>query len=131
TYQETGFNYNDASNYTYEIYDTDFEYGTGWYPSSNTAVKVAGTASDLEQDISAAAGKGYRVIHTLAPTADGITIQVGGKDAANKRSASATYTDNVGTTTSTGNLKAQATSTFAGTVDAISCQEITRRATPD
>ena len=83
-YQEVGFNYNDASNYTYEIYDTDFEYGTGWYPSSNTAVKVAGTASAIEQNVSAVVGVGYQVVWTndQSTTGKSINAEIGGVEGA-------------------------------------------------
>ena len=77
-YQEVGFNYNDSSNYTYEIYAADFIYGTGWYPSSNTAVKIAGTASDLEQNTSNVAGVIYKDVFTLTRTAGTLTPEVGG-----------------------------------------------------
>jgi len=114
---------------------TNFTAGTGWAPQATAgaltgkAQKVAGTASDLEQDVSAVAAKAYRIIHTATRTAGTETAGVGGASGA-ARSSTATFTDNVVAST-TGNLKFAADASFAGNIDAVSCLEITRRGTPD
>ena len=122
-YQETGFNYNDAGNYTYEIYDTDFLYGTGWYPSSNTAVKVAGTASDLTQLTTAAvAGTHYQLGHVDTRSAGTLTPEFGSTDGA-VVSASGTTSEEL-ISTDTDYLKFKADATFAGTADTVSCKQL-------
>jgi len=122
TYQETGFNYNDAGNYTYEIYDTDWLYGTGWYPSSNTAVKIAGTASDLTQTgTPAEAGKVYRVGHTAVRTAGTLTPEFGSTNGA-AISANGTYYDYL-TAADTDYIKFKADAAFAGSVDVATIKE--------
>ena len=114
---------------------TSWTAGTGWAPQATAgaltgkAVKVAGTASDLEQDVSAVATNVYRVVHTATRTAGSETAEVGGTDGA-ARSTAATFTDNIRAAT-TGNLKIGADASFAGTIDAVSCKQITRRAAPD
>ena len=112
--------------------------GTGWVPEVNLlsgtltgkANKIAGTASNLEQDVSAVAGNVYRVVHTATRTAGSETPKVGGASGA-ARSSAATFTDNIGSATTTGNLQFSGDATFAGTVDTVSCKEIVRRGTPD
>ena len=115
---------------------TNFTAGTGWAPQAvagaltGKANKVAGTASDLEQDVSAVVGNVYRVVHTATTTAGSETPKVGGASGA-ARSSSATFTDNIGPATTAGNLQFSGDATFAGTIDAVSCKEIVRRGTPD
>ena len=119
-----------------EVTFTNWTGGTGWAPQATAGVltgkaqKVAGTASDLEQDVSAAAKAVYRVVHTVTRTAGSETPKVGGASGAAHASA-ATFTDNIGPATTTGNLQFSADATFAGTIDDVSAKEIVRRAIPD
>ena len=97
--------------------------GTGWSIGSGVATKVAGVASDLEQDISAVAGETYQLSYVLTRTAGTLTPQIGGVNGT-ARSASGGHRDII-TATGTGNLKFQAGSTFAGTIDVVSVKKIT------
>lgn len=102
--------------------DTGWTKGTGW-AITTVATKTAGTASDLEQDISAVVGDLYRLRYVLTRTAGSLTAQIGGVDGSAKN-ASATCVEHLRAST-TGNLKFQADATFAGTVDNVSVQKIT------
>jgi len=118
-----------------EVTFTSWTAGIGWAPQATAgsltgkAQKVAGTASDLEQDVSAVAVDVYRVVHTATRTAGSETAEVGGTGGA-ARSTADTFTDNIRAAT-TGNLKIGADASFAGTVDTFSCKRIIRRAAPD
>jgi len=102
---------------------TSWTAGAGWGPQAvagaltGKAVKVAGTASDLEQDISAKATWRYYLSYTATRTAGTVTPQIGGVDGT-AISASGTYSDEI-RATGTGNLKFQADAAFAGTIDAV------------
>jgi len=108
---------------------TNWTAGTGWAPQvvsfalTGKMGKVAGTASDLEQDISAEALKLYKNTYTATRTAGTLTPQIGAVDGA-AISASNTYTDYIAAST-TGNLKFQADAAFAGTVDVSTAKEVT------
>lgn len=114
---------------------TSWTAGEGWIPGvsaqalAGKARKIAGTASDLEQDVSAVAASAYRTAHTTTRTAGSETAEVGGTSGAARATAD-TFEDNVIATT-TGNLKSAADASFAGTIAAVSCKEITRRGIPD
>ena len=115
-YKEAGFNFNDAGNYTYEIYDTDFEYGTGWYPSSNTAVKIAGTASALTQTTTPAEATNiYRIGHTAVRTAGTYTAEFGSTNGT-AVAANGLYYDYI-IAADTDYIKFNADATFAGSID--------------
>ena len=116
---------------------TNWTQGVGWHGGVDgagaltwKAQKIAGTASDLEQDVSAVATNVYRVAHTATRTAGSETPKVGGASGAAHSSAD-TFTDNIGPATTTGNLQISANATFAGTIDTVSCKQIIRRAAPD
>jgi len=102
--------------------DTGWTKGTGW-AITTVATKTAGVASDLEQDISVVAATKYFLKYTITRTGGSLTPQIGGVNGT-ARSESGTYTDEI-TATGTGNLKFQADSSFAGTVDNVSVQKIT------
>ena len=104
--------------------------GTGWAPQADagaltgTAGKVAGTASDLEQNDSAVAGKEYIDVFTLTRSAGSLTPEVGGKEGSALSSSSTVsqYIEAI----NTGNLKFKANSTFVGTIDDVSLKEVNR-----
>lgn len=102
--------------------DTGWTKGTDWTIASNKATKVAGTASDLEQDVSVVAGKQYYVFAYYTRTAGTITPQLGGTDGTTY-SASAIKGEVIRATT-TGNLKYQASADFAGSIRHSGCYEI-------
>jgi len=108
---------------------TSWTAGTGWSPQATAgaltgkARKIAGTASDLEQDISAEALKLYKNTYTATRTDGTLTPQIGAGNGT-AISASNTYTDYI-TASTTGNLKFQADSAFAGTVDVSTAKEVT------
>lgn len=107
---------------------TNFTAGTGWKVGvsseslSGKAQKVAGTASALEQNISATAYKSYRTGAVITCSAGSANFEVGGVNGAQTISASGTYYD-YHLSTGTGNLKVEADATFAGTVDSLTCRE--------
>jgi len=120
-YKQTGFNYNDASGYTYEIYDTDWLYGTGWYPSSNKAVKVAGTASNLTQSSAkVVATKRHRMSETVVRAAGALTPELGSVDGT-VISLSGAYID-YPVAVDDDYLKFKADSLFAGSIDLASAK---------
>ena len=107
----------------------DWTSGTEWNPSTNgsaileTTTKTAGTASDLEQDISAEANKKYSVTFTMTASAGSLTVEVGGVEGSVTYTASGTYTTPAITALTAGNLKFKADASFAGTIDTVSVSE--------
>ena len=85
---------------------------------TNKANAVAGTASNLEQDVSAVAGGAYVLVFTVTNrTAGSVTPQIGGVDGT-ARSSDATFTEEI-LATGTGNLKFQKDTTFDGSIDTV------------
>lgn len=125
-FKDAAFNYNDASGYTYEIYDADWLYGTGWYPAGSKANKVAGTASALIQNAGATTGKVYRLLTTITQTAGTIVLNIDTTNNGSKGS-SGSYVDYITYLTSGGigctGPRFYADATFVGTVDAVSVKE--------
>ncbi len=61
--------------------DTIWTKGTGWTIAGNVATKVAGVASDLEQEISGLdTNTAYLVVTTATRTAGSLTPSIGGND---------------------------------------------------
>jgi len=102
--------------------DTGWTKGTGW-AITTVATKTAGTASDLEQDISAVAAERYHLVYTLTRTAGALTPQIGAVNGT-ARTATGCYREII-TATGTGNLKFQGDASFAGTIDDVSVKKVT------
>ena len=99
--------------------------GTGWAYSSNNVTKTAGTASILEQNVTAVASETYRVKFTVTSWSAGcVTPYIGGV-AGSPLCGNATNHEQVIVATGTGNLQFSANSTFAGTIDTVSVVKIT------
>ncbi|HVE80923.1 MAG TPA: hypothetical protein VNA68_02170, partial [Candidatus Dormibacteraeota bacterium] len=114
-----------VTNGTFTGNATGWTLGTGWAYNSNNATKTAGTASDIEQNISASAGETYRVAFTISNrTAGCLTPEVGGVSGQNICANSTTQTQVI-TATTTGNLKLKADSAFDGTIDNVSVMKLT------
>lgn len=109
---------------------TNWTAGTGWAPQvtvgalTGKALKTAGTASALEQDVGAIANTPYNIIWTNDQSTSGksINAEVGGVNGATITSDATTNEDISATTT--GNLKIEAAADWAGTVDDISAKRI-------
>lgn len=99
--------------------------GTGWAYNSNNVSKTPGTASSLEQDVSAVAGETYAVSFTVSNMNQGsVGAEIGGTI------GTGTYTNITGfyqiiTAVNSGNLKIVASSTFNGVVDGVTVKKIT------
>uniref|UniRef100_A0A6M3JUE6 Putative tail protein n=1 Tax=viral metagenome TaxID=1070528 RepID=A0A6M3JUE6_9ZZZZ len=102
--------------------DTGWTKGTGWTIASGVATFAAGTASNLEQDVSAIASRIYQIVFTLTRTAGSITPQIGSKDGYSETD-DGTHTQYI-KATDTGNFQIQATADFAGTIDNVTVKEI-------
>ncbi len=97
--------------------------GTPWGIGAGKASKAAGTTGDLEQDVTVTANTWYFLKYDMTFTAGTLTPQIGGVNGPTPTS-SGTYIDIV-KTSSTGNLKFQASLLFAGTVDNVIVKDIT------
>ncbi len=120
----------DANDKAYNIIFTNWTEGTEWAPEASAGVltgkaqKIAGTGSDLVQDVSAAIGGCYQNIFTTTRSAGSITPDVGGTNGSAVSSSTITTTYiNCGATDS--NLRFEADSSFAGIVDVVSCKPVT------
>lgn len=109
---------------TYKVFPVTIDSwtsGTGWNPDTamtGKAQATAGTASDLEIDVSASAGT-YTLTYTTAGATTGtLTPQIGGVNGTVVTTENTTNTVRI-TATGTGNLKFQKSATWDGTVDAI------------
>jgi len=105
---------------------TNWTAGAGWAPQAvagaltNKAVKTAGTASAIEQDINAKNNISYPLAWTNDQSTSGksINAEIGGVDGVTQ-TADATITDYI-RATGTGNLKFEAADDWAGTIDTVS-----------
>ena len=114
-----------VTNGTFTGNATGWTLGTGWAYNSNNVTKTAGTASDLEQNVSAVNGETYRVVFTVSGwTAGCVRPQIGGVGGTYICTNSTTETQVI-TATGTGNLQLHADAAFAGTVDTVSVMRIT------
>ncbi len=107
--------------------DTDWTKGTGWTVDTGNgeADKAAGTASDLEQDITVVEGTIYEVTFTLQNySAGSVNISVGGTDGTS-RNANGTYTESVTAGSSDTDIRFEADASFAGSITAISVKGVT------
>ena len=104
--------------------DSDWIKGTGWTISGETANKSAGTASDLEQNISVSASKMYKITFDYTRTAGNLTVALGGVTHTTTFSSASGSPEIYIFTTGTENLKFQADSSFAGTVDNVIVKEV-------
>lgn len=110
--------------------DSDWTKGTGWViGTTGVATKTAGTASDLEQDISVIEGVTYDVVYSLTITAGSIFARVGGTDGI-VRDMDGVPRDNSAFTETikagsgaTLRLEFVADSSFAGIIDVVSVKE--------
>lgn len=112
-----------VTNGTFTGSATGWTLGTGWTYVSNGADKTAGTASDLEQDISVVVGERYLLSYYLTRTAGTITPQLGGVNGTTRNLTSSNYEDIIFPTT-TGNLKFQGDAAFVGRVDNVYCRKL-------
>ncbi len=110
---------------------TSWTEGTGWIPEAGPdgagdegdlrgkAIKIAGTASDLEQTgLTATAGVSYQVVFTVADrTAGSINVEFGSTDGTS-RSTNDTFTETI-VAADTDHLKFEADSSFDGTIDTV------------
>jgi len=109
---------------------TSWTAGTGCAPQASAgalttkANAIAGTASDLSQNISAGTGKLYKVIFTVVRTAGSVTAKVGGSSGTTI-SASGTYTQYITCGSVDTNITFSKDATFAGSVDTVSVQQVT------
>lgn len=67
--EDSGFGKNDIV--SFEIYNTTFTYGNGWYPIDSKLVAEAGEASDLEIPVTIEVGGKYQLIITTEGATDG------------------------------------------------------------
>ena len=105
--------------------DSDWVKGTGWTIDTVTAVKVAGTASNLSQDLTEASGKMYHITFDYTRTAGTLTVSIGGVTNSTSFTSASGSGDIYVYSTGTGNLTFIADSSFAGTVDNVVVTEIT------
>jgi parallel beta-helix repeat protein len=104
--------------------DTDWTKGTGWTIGSGVASHTTGTASVIEQNVTAVANKLYEVTFTVTSIASGNLLpKIGGTNGYAVK-AIGTYTQLIGPAASTANLQLCASSDFVGSIDNISCKEI-------
>ena len=132
-----GFN-SDGGGSTYDVTDvaveeitfTNWTAGTGWAPGASAgaltgkANKVAGTASAIEQDVSAVASVGFEIVWTNDQSTSGksINAEIGAVNGTAVTS-DATTTDEI-TASTTRNLKFEAADDWAGTIDNVSVKRI-------
>lgn len=98
--------------------DTGWTKGTDWAHDSTDDEydKTAGSATDLEEDISAVSGDTIHVFFEVKNYAAGtLTVNVGGVDSGLSVTADGTYNVKVDAT-GTGNLKFEADATFEGSI---------------
>ncbi|MDD5627054.1 MAG: hypothetical protein PHW01_03560, partial [Patescibacteria group bacterium] len=104
--------------------DANWDKGTGWTIAGGIATKVAGTASNLSQNLGEAASKMYHITFDYTRTAGTLTVSIGGV------THSTSYTSASGSgniyvySTGTGDLTFIADATFAGTVDNVVVKEV-------
>lgn len=114
-----GSDFESITNGTFDA-DTDWTKGTGWTISGGTANKAAGTASDLQQDISSVTGTVYVVSYDISNhTAGIITAAVGGTNGVS-RSDNGSFEESIiggGVDTI---FRLQADSAFSGSIDNVS-----------
>ncbi|MDD5627182.1 MAG: hypothetical protein PHW01_04225, partial [Patescibacteria group bacterium] len=104
--------------------DANWDKGTGWTIAGGVATKVAGTASNLSQDLGEAASKMYHITFDYTRTAGTLTVSIGGVTHSTSF-ASDTGAGNIYVYSSgTGDLTFIADATFAGTVDNVVVKEI-------
>ena len=106
--------------------DSNWSKGTGWSIANGKASKVAGSAAELTQASVFPSGflsKTFRITFTLEVTAGSVRLRAG-TNSQSYLNSSGTYSY---TLTPAGNdqLKFDADSSFAGSVDNVSCKEIT------
>jgi lysophospholipase L1-like esterase len=106
--------------------DTDWTKGTGWTIAAGTAVKLAGVASLLSQDVTLTAGKTYVLVYNITRTAGTITAQLTGGTTFNgaSRNATGSYVEQFVANTNT-TLSFSADASFAGTVYNVTLREVT------
>ena len=106
--------------------DSNWSKGTGWSIANGKASKVAGSAAELTQASVFPSGflsKTFRITFTLEVTAGSVRLRAG-TNSQSYLNSSGTYSY---TLTPAGNdqLKFDANSSFAGSVDNVSCKEVT------
>ena len=106
--------------------DSDWSKGTGWSIANGKASKVAGSAAELTQASVFPSGflsKKFKITFTLVVTAGSVRLRAG-TNSQSYLNASGTYSY---TLTPAGNdqLKFDADSSFVGSVDGVSCKEVT------
>ena len=100
-------------------------FGAGWAHDAVglEADHTPGDTAALEQNISAVAGRKYRLTYAVANRSAGsVTPQLGGVNGVT-RSANGTYTEDIIAST-TGNLKFTPTIDFDGSIDTVSVKEV-------
>jgi len=97
--------------------DGTWSKGTGWTIDTVTAVKAAGTASNLTQNLSEASGNLYHITFDYTRTAGTLSVAIGGVTHTTTYSSASGTGDIYILATGTGDLSFIANSAFAGTVD--------------
>ena len=103
-----------------EIYWTA---GIGWSAVANKANAVAGTASDMSQDVGVRPGRLYQLTVVVTRTAGAATPRIGG-NLGTPMSAAGTYTQRIRSGNSDRLLAFGKDAAFAGSIDTVSCREI-------
>lgn len=113
-----------------EITFTSWTMGAGWWPDisanalTNKAIKVAGSASNLDQSgLAAEAGEYYKVVWTVSGRTAGAIQMEFGSTSGSSQNTNATFTEYV-VATDTDYLKLKADSSFDGIVDDVSVKKI-------
>lgn len=109
--------------------DSDWTKGTGWTISGGAAVKSAGSAADLTQNITLTAGKVYLVFFNVTRSAGTLTVAITGGTTPigghlTSRNTSGSYVDTFIAQTGNTTLAFQADSSFAGSVFSVSVKEV-------
>lgn len=106
--------------------DANWTKGTGWTISGGSANKAAGTAAFLTQAVTLTAGRTYRIAGTATVTAGTVTPRFTGGTLAAGTAISAGGNFEQYVTAANGNttLDFLGSSTFAGTIDNVSVQEV-------
>ncbi|MFA4879991.1 MAG: hypothetical protein WC650_00005, partial [Candidatus Doudnabacteria bacterium] len=106
------------------VADSGWDTGPGWTTTGGIATKVAGTASNLSQNLGEAASKMYHITFDYTRTAGTLTVSIGGVTHSTSYTSASGSGDIYVYSSGTGDLTFIADATFAGTVDNVVVKEV-------